>query len=157
MSLTPKQAAFVKAYLIDPNGKKAAIKAGYSKAGAEVAGSRLLRHPKVAEALKKAREPASDQSDSNQAPTFDLSKALQHQDPKNFLLAAMNDVGLDPKQRIDAAKALMPFLAGTEFFPLFDLFQQEIKQADFRVQTPQSNVTLQRRNLPQQCIDMTPL
>lgn len=26
-----------------------------------------------------------------------------------FLMAAMNDVALDPKLRIDAAKALMPF------------------------------------------------
>ena len=108
MSLTPKQAAFVAAYLIDSNGKKAAIKAGYSKAGAEVAASRLLRHPKVAEALKKAKEPAAEAP--KEAPSFDLAAALQHQDPKAFLLAAMNDVALDPKQRIDAAKALMPFV-----------------------------------------------
>jgi len=109
MSLTPKQAAFVVAYLVDSNGKKAAIKAGYSKAGAEVAASRLLRHPKVAEALKKARQPAAPAPKTDPAPTFDLSSALQHKDPKTFLLAAMNDIALDPKQRIDAAKALMPF------------------------------------------------
>lgn len=110
MSLTPKQAAFVVAYLIDSNGKKAAIKAGYSKSGAEVAASRLLRHPKVAEALKKARQPAADVPTTEGKPAFDLAVALQHQDPKNFLLAAMNDVALDSKQRIDAAKALMPFV-----------------------------------------------
>lgn len=109
MSMTPKQAAFVAAYLVDSNGKKAAIKAGYSKAGAEVAASRLLRHPKVAEALKKARQPVEDVPKTERAPTFDLTSALQHKDPKAFLLAAMNDIALDPKQRIDAAKALMPF------------------------------------------------
>lgn len=108
MSLTPKQAAFVAAYLVDSNGKKAAIKAGYSKAGAEVAASRLLRHPKVAEALSAAKNPAAEVQ--KEGPTFDLAAALQHQDPKNFLLAAMNDIELDPKQRIDAAKALMPFI-----------------------------------------------
>lgn len=111
MSLTPKQAAFVKAYLADSsNGKKAAIKAGYSKAGAEVAASRLLRHPKVAEAIKKAKSapPPADQEPAR--PAFDLASALAHQDPKAFLLAAMNDIELDPKQRIDAAKALMPFM-----------------------------------------------
>ena len=107
MSLTAKQAAFVKAYLIDSNGKKAAIKAGYSKAGAEVAAPRLLRHPKVAEALNHAKSPP--QESEKPGPTFDLAAAMQHQDPKVFLLPAMNDVGLDPKQRIDAAKALMPF------------------------------------------------
>ena len=110
MSLTPKQAAFIVAYLIDSNGKKAAIKAGYSKAGAEVAASRLLRHPKVAEALKKARQPAAEVPKTEEKPAFDLASAMQHQDPKIFLLAAMNDVELDPKQRIDAAKALMPFV-----------------------------------------------
>lgn len=110
MSLTPKQTAFVAAYLVDSNGKKAAIKAGYSQAGAEVAASRLLRHPKVAEALRQARRPAAEPAQTVPAPSFDLSTALQHQDPKNFLMAAMNDIALDPKQRIDAAKALMPFV-----------------------------------------------
>jgi phage terminase small subunit len=55
MPLTAKQAAFVSAYLLDPNGKKAAITAGYSAATAEAAASRLLRHPAVAEALAKRR------------------------------------------------------------------------------------------------------
>lgn len=55
MSLTDKQARFVEAYLLDPNGKKAAIEAGYSAATAEVAASRLLRHAKVAAALKDRR------------------------------------------------------------------------------------------------------
>lgn len=112
MSLTPKQAAFVVAYLVDSNGKKAAIKAGYSKAGAEVAASRLLRHPKVAEALKKARGRAAagdDPKPEAPAPKFDLATAMQHKDPRAFLLAAMNDLELEPKLRIDAAKTLMPF------------------------------------------------
>lgn len=113
MSLTAKQTAFVAAYLIDSNGKKAAIKAGYSSAGAEVAASRLLRHPKVAAALKKAKAEASTSPKAVKpappAPKFDLASALQHKDPRAFLLAAMNDIDLEPKLRVDAAKALMPF------------------------------------------------
>lgn len=109
MSLTPKQAAFVVAYLVDSNGKKAAIKAGYSKAGAEVAASRLLRHPKVAEALKKARKPAPEAPRDEPAQPFNLATVMQHKDPRAFLLAAMNDTDLEPKLRVDAAKALMPF------------------------------------------------
>ena len=50
--LTPKQAAFVREYLIDHNGTQAAIRAGYSKNGAEVTASQLLRNPKVAQAIK---------------------------------------------------------------------------------------------------------
>lgn len=114
MSLTVKQAAFVAAYLVDSNGKKAAIKAGYSKAGAEVAASRLLRHPKVAEALKKAKTRAASPAPAPSAAVapekvFSLSDAIQHKDPRAFLLAAMNDLDLEPKLRVDAAKALMPF------------------------------------------------
>lgn len=55
MSLTEKQTRFVEAYLIDPNGKKAAIAAGYSAATAEAAASRLLRHVGVAAELQRRR------------------------------------------------------------------------------------------------------
>lgn len=41
---------------------------------------------------------------------FDLSQALSHKDPKDFLLAVMNDMGTEAKLRVDAAKALMPFV-----------------------------------------------
>lgn len=36
--------------------------------------------------------------------------ALEHKDPKVFLLALMNDLEADVKLRADAAKALMPFM-----------------------------------------------
>jgi phage terminase small subunit len=49
--LTKKQAIFVREYLTDFNGTRAAIAAGYSKKGAEVAASRLLRDVKVAAAI----------------------------------------------------------------------------------------------------------
>lgn len=55
MSLTKKQAAFVEAYLLEPNGKKAAIAAGYAHDSAEVTASKLIRHPKVAEELDRKR------------------------------------------------------------------------------------------------------
>ncbi|WP_277592972.1 terminase small subunit [Pseudomonas chlororaphis] len=41
---------------------------------------------------------------------FDLSRALFHKDPKDFLLAVVNDLKMDAKLRVDAAKALMPFV-----------------------------------------------
>lgn len=56
MSLTEKQAAFVEAYLLDPNGKKAAIAAGYAVGSAEVTAAKLLRVPKVAAELKRRRK-----------------------------------------------------------------------------------------------------
>lgn len=54
MPLTPKQARFVAAYLINPNGKQAAIEAGCSSRSAESTASRWLRNAKVREALDKA-------------------------------------------------------------------------------------------------------
>ena len=55
MTLTPKQAAFVREYLVDRNGAQAAIRAGYSRKAARQQGSRLLAHGDVREAVDKAQ------------------------------------------------------------------------------------------------------
>lgn len=47
MKLTPKQMRFVDEWLIDFNGKQAAIRAGYSARTAEATAARLLRNVKV--------------------------------------------------------------------------------------------------------------
>ena len=47
MKLTPKRMRFVDEWLIDFNGKQAAIRAGYSAKTAEAAAARLLRNVKV--------------------------------------------------------------------------------------------------------------
>lgn len=39
-----------------------------------------------------------------------LADAMAKTDPQAFLLAVMNDMGSDARLRIDAAKALMPFM-----------------------------------------------
>ncbi len=53
-TLTDRQLAFVREYGKDFNGKNAAIRAGYSIKGADVAASRLLRHPAVRTILSPA-------------------------------------------------------------------------------------------------------
>jgi phage terminase small subunit len=52
--LTPKQSRFVEEYLVDLNGKQAAIRAEYSANTAEVQASRLLRIVKIQVALSAA-------------------------------------------------------------------------------------------------------
>jgi len=47
VKLTPKQMRFVDEWLIDFNGKQAAIRAGYSAKTAEVTAAKLLRNVKV--------------------------------------------------------------------------------------------------------------
>ena len=53
--MTPKQQAFVAEYLIDLNGKQAAIRVGYAPGSAEVQASRLLSNDKVAAAVAEAK------------------------------------------------------------------------------------------------------
>ncbi len=61
MPLTPKQERFIAEYLIDLNGKQAAIRAGYSPKSAESQASVLLTDPNVSQAVEagKARQLAS--------------------------------------------------------------------------------------------------
>ena len=54
--MNAKQSRFVAEYLIDSNATQAAIRAGYSKNGAKVAGHRLLTNINVSEAIRKGRE-----------------------------------------------------------------------------------------------------
>jgi phage terminase small subunit len=53
--LTAKQERFVEQYLIEPNAKQAAIRAGYSAKTAQSIGYENLRKPQVSEKLEKDR------------------------------------------------------------------------------------------------------
>lgn len=128
MALTPKKRAFIEAVRGGASNKDAAIAAGCPEKTASAAGSRLAKDPDVvAELLKlnalhpvkgdvkgvNARgpeQPAEFAGADTEPAGFDLGKALAHRDPKDFLLAVMNDLGSEPKLRVDAAKALMPFV-----------------------------------------------
>lgn len=128
MALTPKKRAFVDALRGGASNKDAAIAAGYAASSASAAGSRLAKDPYVMAAMagttfnKKAnkivkapaaQQPAAEVSQTaepDDSPGFDLSKVLSYSDPKAFLLAAMNDHETEKKLRVDAAKALMPFM-----------------------------------------------
>ncbi|KPY29777.1 MULTISPECIES: terminase small subunit [Pseudomonas syringae group] len=124
MALTPKQRAFVDAVRGGASNKNAAIAAGYAADSASAAGSRLAKHPNVMAALgakpvnKNVKAPTSDPAPGEAAAEsgemkeagFDLAKAMRHADPKDFLLAVMNDFQTEAKLRVDAAKALMPFV-----------------------------------------------
>ena len=116
MALTGKKRLFAEALLAGKSNKEAALAAGYSAASASAAGSRLakdedvLGHIARKKAKKKSQEEAPQQDgDTSGGQAFNLGIAMSHKDPRAFLLAAMNDLDMEPKLRIDAAKALMPF------------------------------------------------
>lgn len=54
MALTPKQAAFVREYLVDLNATKAAERAGYSVDTARSIGHENLTKPDIADAIERA-------------------------------------------------------------------------------------------------------
>ncbi len=125
MALTPKKRAFADALRGGASNKKAAIAAGYAASSAAQAGARLAKDPHVLAELArtgfnknvKSKGGAKKQDllvNPNEAeddePAFDLSRALTFSDPKAFLMATMNDFEADAKLRVDAAKALMPFI-----------------------------------------------
>jgi phage terminase small subunit len=128
MALTPKKRAFVDAVRGGASNRDAAIAAGCPEKTASAAGSRFAKDKDVVAELHKLNalfpvngdvksvnaemppgEPDSAESEDGPA-GFDLGRALTHRDPKDFLLAVMNDLGSEAKLRVDAAKALMPFV-----------------------------------------------
>lgn len=112
MALTAKKKLFAEAVLRGKSNKDAAIEAGYSAATAAPAGSRLIKDKDIAKYITACRkEMKAREVPADPAPMpFDIARVLQHSDPKAFLLAAMNDHKMEDKLRIDAAKALMPFV-----------------------------------------------
>lgn len=130
MALTSKKLAFAKAVLAGKSNKEAALLAGLSPTTAGAAGSRMAKDKDVltyiAAIRKKAVDGKSKPAKSKPAakpktgakakagsagddglPPEDVLE--RSDDPRAFLLAAMNNPALEPRQRIDAAKALMPF------------------------------------------------
>lgn len=141
MALTDKKRRFVDALLSGLSGAKAAIHAGYSENGAAQAAARLMRdkhvlaaigrHAEVNKLVNKnavnkkpdAKVPAagsdvppagSDVQAGATSPTDSIGlKALGlTSDPRAVLVAIMNDLNEEPKLRLEAAKALMPFTHG---------------------------------------------
>lgn len=126
MALTAKKRLFADAVLAGKSNKDAAIAAGYSAATASASGSRLVKDSDVVAYLSQKRakrgakgdrlpkaEPAAEQQNVGAAAVaagFVLDALLTFKDPKQFLLAAMNDRNTEPRLRVTAAQVLMPFM-----------------------------------------------
>lgn len=65
-AVSPKQKRFVEEYLIDLNGTKAVVRAGYSANGADVQASRLLKNGEVRKAIDKAIDARSKRTEITQ-------------------------------------------------------------------------------------------
>jgi phage terminase small subunit len=125
MALTSRKRLFAEAKIQGKSNKDAACEAGYSEKTASAAGSRLVKdadvksyiaaHKKIkgkpANKSGAAEQAAAQQPESRQGfVQTDLDKILLYSDPKDFLLAVMNDQETERKLRVEAAKGLMPFM-----------------------------------------------
>lgn len=112
MALTDRKRKFADAVRAGASNREAAIAAGYSAKTASAAGSRLakdadvLAHIERKEVVEEAK--AAARVDGAVFNIESLSKL--YSDPLDFLKAVMNDGGEDVKLRLDAAKAMMPYV-----------------------------------------------
>lgn len=83
--LTDKQKRFVDEYLIDLNGKQAAIRAGYKEKTAEQQASRLLSNVKVQAAIKKRMEEREKRTEITQDRVLQELAKIGFADIKDFL------------------------------------------------------------------------
>lgn len=90
MALTPKQQRFVEEYLIDLNGKQAAIRVGYSPATAEVTASRLLSNVKVKAAVDERRAALSENAEVSQERIVKEFCRMGFYDPADIASQPMN-------------------------------------------------------------------
>ena len=111
MPMTDKKRRFAAARMAGSSNKDAAIAAGYSEKTASAAGSRLAKDKDVlAEIARKGAVKAAKAEAKASGREINLPDLSQmYSDPKDFLVALMNDTAEDVKLRLDAAKALMPF------------------------------------------------
>jgi phage terminase small subunit len=56
MAMTPKHARFCAEYLVDLNATKAAVRAGYSKNGANVTASQIMKRPEVKAEIERLQQ-----------------------------------------------------------------------------------------------------
>lgn len=83
--LTPKQQRFVDEYLVDLNGKQAAIRAGYAEKRAEITASELVRNRKVAEAIKLGMEKREQRTEITQDMVLQRYWQIATADPNELI------------------------------------------------------------------------
>ena len=104
--LTPLQTAFKEEYLVDLNGTKAAIRAGYSKKSASVTASRLLSNANVQTAIFKAMDERSRRTEITADRVLKEIAAMSFVDIRDIFTPAGNLKSIDTLSD-DAAAAVV--------------------------------------------------
>jgi phage terminase small subunit len=118
MELSDKQASFVREYVVDKNGKQAAIRAGYSPASAEMQASRLLSKEKVRAAVDEALQKVAEKTETEaewvrkrlRAEAMEFGEGASHSARIRALelIGKINGIFIeDNKQKGEAAAAML--------------------------------------------------
>jgi phage terminase small subunit len=98
--LTPRQQRFVEEYLIDPNGHQAALRAGYSPRGARQTVTHLLKHPEIAQAIRRGMEARAERMRLDADRVLAELARIAFADIGNFVDWGPEGVTLKPKQAL---------------------------------------------------------
>ncbi|UVM07050.1 terminase small subunit [Pseudomonas laurylsulfatiphila] len=112
MALTEQKRRYAEARLSGQPKKQAAISAGCPEKTASQAASRLEKDPEVLAAMGRAVVVNSAKKPEQPQGEPDPYIPAATDDPMDFLKGVMKDLVADPKLRIDAAKALLPYVHG---------------------------------------------
>lgn len=112
MALTEQKRRYAEARLSGLGKKQAAITAGCPEKTASQAASRLEKDPEVQAAMGRSVVVNSTMKSEQPQGDPDPYIPAAADDPMDFLKGVMQDLVADPKLRIDAAKALLPYIHG---------------------------------------------
>ena len=121
--LTPRQRRFVDEYLLDLNGKQAAIRAGYSPKTAEVLASQTLRNPKVQAALAEAMAARAQRVELTQDTVLRELALLAQSDVTHYVIDQEGNVALRagaPAGAMRAVSSLKKRIVHTESAVIYE-------------------------------------
>lgn len=104
--LNPRQAAFVREYLVDLNGTQAAIRAGYSSACASVQASKLVADPKIADAIARGKAQRLVAVNIAAADVLSEMDALARSNVNHYVISDEGQVELAPGAPANAMAAI---------------------------------------------------
>lgn len=103
--LTPKQQRFAEEYLIDFNATRAAIRAGYSKKGADVAGVRLLGNASVQAEIQVGRDQMTERAQLTADRVLKELSSIAFSDPRSVASWGPDGMQLTPSGELTADQA----------------------------------------------------
>ena len=93
-SLTARQAAFVREYLVDLNATQAAIRAGYAADSAGQSADRLLKYEKIAAAVAQGKAQRASRLNIKQDDVLNEMHALATSRLEHYVITEDGDVAL---------------------------------------------------------------